>query len=115
MRKYSVCTLKALPVLNLGRAVSSLSESFGKLACTNFQCYLPFIVRSNQACTFSNSTVRQKSLTKHNEKQCLPSSGTKVKNYPELTGENNTSQVINLAGLKQTAMRSPTSLEHFNH
>lgn len=72
-------------------------------------------VWSNQACTSSNSTVRQKRLTKHNEKQCLPSTGTKVNNYPEQTSENNTSQVINLAGLEQTAMRSPTSVEHFNH
>lgn len=52
---------------------------------------------------------------KHNKKQCLPSTGTKVKNYPEPTSENNTSQVINLAGLEQTAMISPTSAEHFNH
>lgn len=73
------------------------------------------IVWSNQACTFSKSTVRQKRLTKHNEKQCLPSTGTKVKNYPEPTSKNNTSQVINLAGLEQTEMRSPTSMEHFNH
>lgn len=52
--------------------------------------------------------MRRKRLTKHHEEQCLPSSGTGVKNYPALTGANNTMQVINLAGSKQTAMRSPT-------